>query len=436
MNNNNIMKKYLVSFALTAAFLVTNCTDSKPDKSKQIISSNESAYQQSVIAIENVNMSIKHYFISHSSDDYMKVYNQSKKLSFEYNNSDIAPEDRHKYIKQKNKIDSIKRETAHFLNSEIHNVKLIVEQKKDYLINEAVAYPLYLQRGSKIYIDQSMQGNRTTNFYNVDSKKLIKSYKAKNVIHDSIVIENSAIYLWEIKPTSSQYLDLTLKHSVNDIEDLTDKHTISVKKVDASANDFRANKYNTIDLLNVLEEPRKITLRSYLKSAFSGNHRSIVAIQIPKNANDIAFNLRISTDKQDRSEDGKFFNNTRDSYRKIRFLGLPVYESTGSKSSIIRELLNLNKPDREEDAYCNIYVFTNPTMARRFQNKEVITNLKYNLDYSMIGTQSCNGRIPCKGLKTIYLGFENERYIATVYLWLEVIATVPTIRYSMETYSL
>ena len=36
--------------------------------------------------------------------------------------------------------------------------------------------------------------------------------------------------------------------------------------------------------------------------------------------------------------------------------------------------------------------------------------------------------------KTIYLDFENERYLATVYLWLEVIATVPTIKYSMETY--
>ena len=300
MNNNNIMKKYLVSFALTAAFLVTNCTDSKPDKSKQIISSNESAYQQSVIAIENVNMSIKHYFISHSSDDYMKVYNQSKKLSFEYNNSDIAPEDRHKYIKQKHTVDSLKRAVDRFLKNEIHNIKTTIVEKKDYLIKDAAIYPVYLKKGVKLYIDQSMQGNKTTKFYNADTKKLLKSYKAKNAIHDSIVIENSAIYLWEITPTSSQYLDLTLKQSVNNIEDLTDKHTISVKKVDASANDFRANKYNTIDLLNVLEEPRKITLRSYLKSAFSGNHRSIVAIQIPKNANDIAFNLRISTDKQDR----------------------------------------------------------------------------------------------------------------------------------------
>ena len=430
------MKKYLI-ITFVAVFFITGCRNSETDKSIQVSSDKiESAYKQSVSDIEDINRAIKDYCISHSSDDYMRIYDLLEDLSFEYRDSVILSEDRHKYIKQKHTVDSLKRAVDRFLKNEIHNIKTTIVEKKDYLINDAAVYPIYMKKGVKLYIDQSMQGNKTINFYNADTKKLLKSYKAKNVIHDSIVIENSAIYLWEIKPTSSQYLDLTLKQSANNIEDLTDKHTISVEKVDASANDFRANKYNTIDLLNVLEEPRKITLRSYLKSAFSGNHRSIVAIQIPKNANDIAFNLRISTDKQDRSEDGKFFNNTRDSYRKIKFLGLPVYESTGSKSSIIRELLNLNKPDREEDAYCNIYVFTNPTMARRFQNKDVITNLKYNVDYSMIGTQSCNGRIPCKGLKTIYLGFENERYLATVYLWLEVIATVPTIKYSMEKYSL
>ena len=75
-------------------------------------------------------------------------------------------------------------------------------------------------------------------------------------------------------------------------------------------------------------------------------------------------------------------------------------------------------------------------MARRFQNKEDITKLKYNIDLSSIGTQSCNGRIPCKGMKTIYLGFENERAVATVYLWLEVIATVPVTQYSKEQFLL
>lgn len=123
-------------------------------------------------------------------------------------------------------------------------------------------------------------------------------------------------------------------------------------------------------------------------------------------------------------------------YKTIKFLGLPVYESTNSKTSILRELLNRHKPVREEDAYCNIYVFTNGDMARRFQNKEDVAKLKYNIDLSSFGTQSCNGRIPCKGLKTIYLGFENERFTKVVYLWLEAVATMPVTQYSMEQYSL
>ena len=66
-----------------------------------------------------------------------------------------------------------------FLKNEIHNIKTTIVEKKDYLINDAAVYPVYLKKGVKLYIDQSMQGNKTTNFYNADTKKLLKSYKAK-----------------------------------------------------------------------------------------------------------------------------------------------------------------------------------------------------------------------------------------------------------------
>mgnify|MGYP006885765833 FL=1 len=51
-------------------------------------------------------------------------------------------------------------------------------------------------------------------------------------------------------------------------------------------------------------------------------------------------------------------------------------------------------------------------------------NLKYNIDYSTLGTQSCNGRIPVKGKKTVYLGFENGRVRYSNYLWVEALSAV------------
>ncbi|MBR6604546.1 MAG: hypothetical protein IKK92_01530, partial [Prevotella sp.] len=62
--------------------------------------------------------------------------------------------------------------------------------------------------------------------------------------------------------------------------------------------------------------------------------------------------------------------------------------------------------------------------------------LGYDVDYSTIGTQSCNGRIPTKGNKTIYLGFENERIRYANYIWVEIEAVVPTTEYYSMKYSL
>ena len=57
-------------------------------------------------------------------------------------------------------------------------------------------------------------------------------------------------------------------------------------------------------------------------------------------------------------------------------------------------------------------------------------------DYSTIGTQSCHGRVPVKGEKTIYLAFENERMRYTNYLWVDVEAVVPQTVYYTTKYSI
>ena len=69
-------------------------------------------------------------------------------------------------------------------------------------------------------------------------------------------------------------------------------------------------------------------------------------------------------------------------------------------------------------------------VAKQFQDgTKAASVLNYDVDYSTLGTQSCNGRIPVKGLKTIYLAFENERVRFTNYLWVEVEAVVPQTEY-------
>ena len=184
------------------------------------------------------------------------------------------------------------------------------------------------------------------------------------------------------------------------------------------------------------EEPRKFTLRGQLKAAFSGNSKALVAVQVPAGTTDILYSMRIATSEDSRSEDGEFHDNLSRSYTRVKFLGLPLYEKSSS-NGLLNTILDDNRPIRDEDAYCNMYVFRNQTQAKQFQDgSKSASLLKYDVDYSTVGTQSCNGRIPMKGTRTIYLGFENERMRYTNYLWVEVEAIVPKTVYYKTKYSI
>ena len=191
-----------------------------------------------------------------------------------------------------------------------------------------------------------------------------------------------------------------------------------------------------IAMRKCFEEPRKFTLRGQIKAAFSGNAQALVAVTVPAGATDILYSMRIATSEQDRSDDGQFHDNLTRSYKRIKFLGLPLYEKSSS-NGLLNTLLDDNRPIREEDAYCNMYVFRNKTQAKKFQDgTKTAAGLDYDVDYSTLGTQSCNGRIPVNGAKTIYLGFENERMRYTNYLWVEVEAVVPETVYYTTKYSI
>ena len=187
---------------------------------------------------------------------------------------------------------------------------------------------------------------------------------------------------------------------------------------------------------NIFEEPRKFTLRGQIKAAFSGAARAIVAIPVPAGATNILYSLRISTSEQPINSDGEFYENLGHSYRRIDVLNLPVYEST-RRSGLIDMILDDNRPIRDEDAYCNLYVFRNQRDAKSFQDGGVaISKLNYDINYSTLGTQSCNGSIPVNNTQTIYLAFENERMRYANYLWVEAVAVVPTMEYYKTEYKI
>lgn len=182
----------------------------------------------------------------------------------------------------------------------------------------------------------------------------------------------------------------------------------------------------------VFDEPKKIGLRATLKAMLSGKPRSVAAIPVPKGAGELLYSLRVSTNERTVSSDGKFADRLSTSWKTISLFGAKVYERN-SGSDIVNRLLFDTRPPRDEDAFCNMYVFGDSKQAKKFQDgTETSDKFDYDVAQSQIGTQSCNGRLRANGKKFIYVGFENARARYDSYIWLEVATIRRTTKYVRE----
>lgn len=377
-------------------------------------------------------------FQSLSGAEITEISKVGKELYYDYNPMDLTPEQVSMCEALKERVGKLRNDIITLTTNEIKNFKVTPWHYDELLLEQSQAYPVYLQKGEKLRWNITAAKPITVKVCNADSRSVLKTYNGKSAVKDSLVVENSAIYFIDVNPQGTQYVALDINYKVNDMSRLGNATPIKVEQIECKKGDFGAKAVSGVNMTRCFEEPRKFTLRGQLKAAFSGSARALVAVQLPAGATDILYSMRIATSEQNRSEDGKFHDNLATSYKKVRFLGLPLYEKEKNGNlNLFSSLLDDNRPLREEDAYCNMYVFRNQAQAKQFQDgTKAASVLNYDVDYSTLGTQSCNGRIPVKGLKTIYLAFENERMRFTNYLWVEVEAVVPKTEYFTTKYSI
>ena len=371
-------------------------------------------------------------------NDMKDLYELCEDIEFDYDPLEMEPEAADQCEALQHRIDSLKssvKERMEALNADQLVAMLDVE---DEVIEKTTGFPIYLERGDKLYFAVDAEKTVDVRIYNTDSRQLLKTYAAKHSVLDSLDIKNKGVYLINVTPKVTQYVDVRVGYKAGSLERLLYVKEVEAKEVDAKQGDFLATSVKGIKMTNLFEEPRKFTLRSQFKATFSNTSntdRAIVAIQIPAGATDVLYSLRISTSEGSCSSDGEFSDNLTKSYKKIKILGLPVYEKQSNHgSSIIGLILGENQPPREEEAYINMYVFYNAAQAKRFQDGADVSKLQYSIDYSRMGTQSCNGRIPSKGQRTVYLGFRNERVRYSNYVWLEAVSAVPITEYFKPEY--
>ena len=364
----------------------------------------------------------------------IKVLTDVKKLEYNFDSTDMNHAAIEKCKALQARVVELQETAVAKAESIILESKVMVYEGEDFLIEKMTEYPVYLEKGDVLYYDVKLQSAVPVKLYNMDTRSTVKSYN-KTSIKDSLVISYTGIYLLEIKPQASQYASVRIAYNTDNMDRLYNPKSVRTETESCSKGDFRAYSIKGVKLQNLFEEPRKFTLRSQLKSAVSGSSIALVPITVPSGTTDILYSMRIATSEQDNSSDGDFHKGMSVRYNQIKFLGLPLYERNQG-SGLLKMLLDDNRPLREEDAYCNMYLFRSQSEAKKFQDRtDSASSLKYDVDYSTVGTQSCNGRIPVNGASRLYLGFENVRVRYTNYLWVEAVAVVPTTEYYRTKYT-
>lgn len=427
------MKRY--AWAIVLATVLMGCghgSNTKSGMSKEALAE----YQSTLECVQTIERQIEGANSLHmSAEQAIQLYNMAQELYYTYDPMGMDSASQMACRMLEERVNRLRPRLLEIVNSNNASIVTDLALEQDKLLESAYTLPVYLMRGDSLLINITTERAATLSVFNADARTTVFTQNGKTQYSKRLAIQNSAIYLIEVNPgAKAQYVNMHVSFNSPTIEQMQHDTHVTSETVEAQKGEWRSTTVKGVQMRNLFEEPRKFTLRGQLKAAFSGSARALVAIQVPAGASDILYSLRISTNEADVYSDGSFAESMDVSYRKVRFLGLPLYESQRG-SGLLSTLLGENQPPREEDAYINMYVFYDANQARKFQDGVPASELKYNVDYTTLGTQSCNGRIPAKGNKTIYLAFENERIRYNNYVWLEAVSAVPTTEYFKEKYT-
>lgn len=426
--------RYIV--ILFASLAICSCAENRRKDAGVKLSERETyRYEKALQAVEQLESECERVTISPSQDVIVSLLNKAKELKYNYDDEGMNLATIQHCDSLKMRVEECRKlavSIAEKIVVSVGDVRIV--EVNDQLLAEKRYYPLYLKKGEKFLCKIESSEIIVAKLYNADTERLLKSYNGKS-ISDSYDVVYTGVYLLELIPQGKSYASVLCSFRPTTSEDIYNRPAICTRQEECQKGEVGAKGIPGVTMRKCFEEPRKFTLRGQLKAAFSGNAKALVAVQVPAGATDILYSIRIATSESSRSDDGKFHDNLTRSYKRVKFLGLPLYEKSKS-NGLLNTLLDDNRPIREEDAYCNMYVFRNSFQAKQFQDStKPASQLNYDVDYSTVGTQSCCGRIPTKGSKTIYLGFENERMRYTNYIWVEVEAVVPNTVYYRTIYS-
>ena len=384
---------------------------------------------------------------AHTDLDLQTIYTELSQIEYDYNPDGMGERAQQKCQELKERLAVLQADPSSLLQSSPSDGSSASEStsssssssgkglisRRHMKIDAVKRYPYYLKAQDQLRISLTPHGSALVSLFDVNHQKRLKQWHVQGTLEEQVTIPSDGIYMIELRPNGGELIvDLSL--SYDGIDD--DKRPrVSERTVSCKQGDFLAEATESVRVSTVFKEPKKVGLRGNLKSFFSGKSRALISVPVPAGSDAILYSLRISTNEKTAPSDGKFADNLSLASKQIKLLGIKVYEKRTLSSSVIDRLLFNTRPAREEDAFCNMYVLTDATQAKKFQDETASSgHYKYDVEQSQMGTQSCNGELKPKGRKTIYLGFENERMRYDNYIWLEVASLTHTKEYTRPVY--
>lgn len=429
------VRRILWVCAMAISLQLAGCkSEGKSDDSNRMPEMEQLRYDNT---LKKLNTLCEEASMSDSEDDFYRIKEELNLLRYDFNAENMGEEAQKKCRELKERIERYKSNPE-----ELFNAKNSLSQgsgrvgtllsRRNLNVKGVKRFPYSLNAGDNVELKLDCQGTISVNFYDVNRQKRIKQWQVSSSMADHINISSQGIYMLELivdKGTAVANVSMSYKGTDNTL-----RPHVREKIIECRANDFLATKMDSISVRPVFDSPKKVGLRGNLKSVFSGKSRVVIPVPVPKGCDALVYSLRISTNEKTISSDGKFSENLSLYSSKIKLFGFNVYEGSISSGVVDRLLFN-TRPPRDEDAFCNMYVFNNSSQAKKFQDGSASSgNYKYDMEQSQMGTQSCCGQLHPNGRKVIYIGVENERMRYDNYIWMEVAALYRTAKYVRPVY--
>ena len=256
------------------------------------------------------------------------------------------------------------------------------------------------------------------------SGRIVKTFKKTSDVEFTYDVYFDNPFSVKIYFPKESYYNLEVSRKSGSVDNYLSKAKLIRDSVVVSKKTNKSKIGTTMAFEKIFNQPKKFIVSSTF--SMSGESKVYAPIEIPKNTKEFIYTLRISGEDETQREDGRLFNDVNRISKKVKVLGIPLWESEEKSSSLSREILNsLFPPKKDEDYTLNVFFFDKQKEIKKFlqyPGKQYASAFKYDINNSALSTQSRVGLIkkPYSGFS--YIGLQSTSSFSNTYVWLDVVA--------------